>query len=717
MKSFLNIFLLFFSIVTFSQTTITGKVIDVKGKPLSGVNVFIDGTYDGATTDDKGDFSFETSEKGNKILIATFLNYEDAKTDIIVESASSVTIKMRASVNVLDAVVISAGSFKAGDNSKASALKPLDIVTTAGSAGDIVGALQTLPGAQVVGESGRLFVRGGESDETQTYIDGIRVAQPYGVTANNLPTRGRFSPFLFNGMTFSTGGYSAEFGDALSSVLLLNSITEPDQDKTDISVMTVGLGYSRTKKWNKSSLSLNTSYINLQPYQWLVPQKVDWNRAYQGFSGESIFRQKFEKGLLKVYLAYDNAAFDLNQKDINSVAPIRINNKNSNVYWNTSYKGNLGNGWTLQTGGSFSWNKIATSIDLDHVSNKEIATHFKVKLDKKITNAVRVAFGGDYFRTKLDEVYTPFLSQNLESGFENNIGAMFAETDIFFSSKFAMKVGARGMYSDLLHKSVLEPRASLAFKASKNGQFSIAYGDFHQTPKQDYLKYFSDFNYEKTTHYILNYMYQVNKRTFRTEVFYKDYQDLVKYNTSTPLYNSVYTNNGFGYAKGLDVFWRDGNTIKNLEYWVSYSYIDSKRDFRNYTNEVQPSFVADHTLSIVGKYWVNALKSQISITNTFASGRPYNNPNATQFMNGKTKEFNNLSLAWSYLISQQKILFFSVSNILGRDNVFGYQYANTPDVNGQFQRQAIRQPADRFFFVGFFWTISSDKKTNQLDNL
>ncbi len=64
-----------------------------------------------------------------------------------------------------------------------------------------------------------------------------------------------------------------------------------------------------------------------------------------------------------------------------------------------------------------------------------------------------------------------------------------------------------------------------------------------------------------------------------------------------------------------------------------------------------------------------------------------------------------------------KILFFSVSNILGRDNVFGYQYANTPDTNGQFQRQAITQPADRFFFVGFFWTISSDKKANQLENL
>jgi hypothetical protein len=48
-------------------------------------------------------------------------------------------------------------------------------------------ALQTLPGTQTVGEDGRLFVRGGEANETQTFVDGS-VAQPYGATTNNLPT-------------------------------------------------------------------------------------------------------------------------------------------------------------------------------------------------------------------------------------------------------------------------------------------------------------------------------------------------------------------------------------------------------------------------------------------------------------------------------------------------------------------------------------------------
>jgi hypothetical protein len=86
-------------------------------------------------------------------------------------------------------------------------------------------------------------------------------------------------------------------------------------------------------------------------------------------------------------------------------------------------------------------------------------------------------------------------------------------------------------------------------------------------------------------------------------------------------------------------------------------------------------------------------------------------------MNGKTKAYNNVSFSWAYLLSQQKILYFSVSNVLGTQNVFGYEYANSPNASGIFDRREITPTADRFFFVGFFWTISQDKKTNQLDNL
>ncbi|HJY13757.1 MAG TPA: TonB-dependent receptor, partial [Flavobacterium sp.] len=346
-KILFTITFLFLTAFIFAQNTISGKVVDEKGKPVPGANIYIDGTYDGATSSETGEFSFETTATGNQFLIVSFLIYDTFKKEIDVSNFKEQTVKLRENVNALDAVVITAGNLEAGDKARVSVLKPLDILTTAGSAGNIVAALQTLPGTQTVGEDGRLFVRGGEASETQTFVDGLRVAQPYGATTNNLPTRNRFSPMLFSGIAFSTGGYSAEYGEALSSVLLLNTQDEPDQNKTDIALMTVGLGVGNTQKWKKSSFSINANYINLAPYQAVIPQNVDWNNPYQSLGGEAVYRYNFERGIFKLYATFDSEKFDLNQKNINFENPIRTDLNNNNFYLNASYKGDFGTGWQL----------------------------------------------------------------------------------------------------------------------------------------------------------------------------------------------------------------------------------------------------------------------------------------------------------------------------------------------------------------------------------
>ena len=720
MKSIFTLTILFLlSFSAFSQNTVSGKVTDNKGNPIPGANVFLDGTYDGASSDADGNFSFTTETTGNQMLVISFLIYETQKILIDVANYKGNTIKLRESVNSLDAVIVTAGTFESGDKARVSVLKPLDIVTTAGSAGDIVAALQTLPGTQTVGESGRLFVRGGEADETQTFVDGLRVAQPYGATTDNLPTRGRFSPFLFSGISFSTGGYSAEYGEALSSVLLLNTQDEPDQEKTDISLMTVGLGIGNTQKWKKSSLSVNVAYIDLSPYQKAIPQHVDWNRPYQGLSGETVYRYGFNNGMLKLYAAFDASRFDINQENINRpFLKDRVNLVNNNFYLNASYKGNFNGNWQLTTGMSYGYGQNKIGFNLTDIENVEHASHLKLKLRKSFSDRFKLSVGADYFITKFDEEYQLNTGTTPSAGYNANIVAFYTEADIFFSKKFAAKVGLRASNNDLLDETTLAPRISLAYKVARSSQFSFAYGDFSQAPKADYLKYNQFFESEKASHYILNFQYNKDKQTFRAETYYKDYSNLVKFDSvAAPQYRTIYNNNGSGYAAGLDLFWRDGKTFKNVEYWVSYSFIDTERNYRDFPYAVTPNFVADHTLSVVGKYWINSWKSQLGLTNSFSTGRPFNDPNAAKFMNGKTKAYNNVSFSWAYLLSQQKILYFSISNVMGTQNVFGYEYANDRNASGFYDRRAIVPTADRFFFVGFFWTISQDKKTNQLENL
>ncbi len=717
MKTLYSLFLFLLAFTGNAQQTISGTVLDEKSKPIVGANIFIDGTYDGGSSDENGNFKFTTTAKDNQVLVISFLTYETLKAPIDVATCQNKTFKLKESVNSLDAVIVTAGTFDAGEKARVSVLKPLDIVTTAGAMGDIVSALQTLPGTQTVGEDGRLFVRGGEADETQTFVDGIRVAQPYGATTANVPTRGRFSPFLFSGMSFSTGGYSAEYGEALSSVLLLNTQDEATEEKTDISLMTVGLGLANTQKWGKNSLSFNTSYINLEPYQKVFPQRADWNKPFQSLSGEAVYRHSFTSGIFKLYAAFEASQFDINSESINNPEKIRVDLDNNNFYLNSSYKGNFGSQWQLFTGLSYGYSQNKIGIDLNKVDNLEHSSHLKLKLKKSFSDRVKLSFGSDYFITQFKEDFKQYEGDTFNNGYNANIAAFFTEADIFFSKKFAVKLGARLSDNDLLNETVVAPRASLAYKISKNGQFSLAYGSFTQAPRQDYLKYANYLDSEKAQHYILNYQYSKDRRTFRAEAYFKDYSDLVKYDTDLAQFDTYFNNTGSGYAKGLDVFWRDNKTIKNVEYWVSYSFIDTQRNYKNYTAEVTPSFVANQSLSVVSKWWINKLKSQLSVTNSFTTGRPYNNPNESEFMNGRTKGYNNLSLGWAYLMSQQKILYFSVSNVLGTANVFGYEYANSPDANGNFNRRTIRPTADQFFFVGFFWTISENKKDNQLDNL
>ena len=717
MKTLTFILLALLSIQISAQTTINGTVLNSKNEPIEGANIYLQGTYDGSTSGAGGTFSFKTSETGTQNLVVSFLSYETYTMIGDVSFMQDLTIKLLDDVNTLDAVVLSAGTFAAGDNSKVNVLKPLDVVTTASALGDFVGALQTLPGTTTVAEDGRLFVRGGDANETQIFIDGIRVFTPYSPTTNNAPTRGRYSPFLFDGITFSTGGYSAEYGQALSSVLLLNTVDEPDQEKTDIGIMSVGATLGNTQKWEKSSVSVNASYINLAPYNAIFKNRNDWIKPFETVSGEAVFRRKTNAGLIKLYSAFDATGFELTQEDINEPEGAYIKLKNNNVYINGSYDGVLSPTWSIFGGMSFTHAKNNLNVIESQINDTENSLHTKLKFKNRISNRLKLFFGAEYFATNFDERYQDESIEATNYGYNNNIAATYAEADIFLSKKLAFKTGLRGEYSAIFKDFKIAPRLSLAYKTSGKSQLSLAYGEFYQNPSSEVLKFNQDLNSEQTSHYIFNYQYNADRKLFRAEAYYKTYNNLVKYDSDFANFDSNYSNGGSGFARGVDFFWRDSKSLKNFDYWLSYSFLDTERDYKNYLTKAQPDFANTHNLSIVGKYWVDKWRSQLGFSFAHASGRTYTNPNNPGFLNAKTKAFNSLSVNWAYLISPQKILYASVNNVLGFKNVNGYQYANTPDVNGNYNRRALQPATDQFFFVGFFWTISEDKKSNQLDNL
>ncbi len=144
----------------YSQIKISGRVM-FKSKGVSEVNVTLKDTYDGATTDAQGNFSFETSEKGSHQITFTHPRYEEVVKIVNIENQNIIVdADLKEQISEIEAVVVSAGSIEASDRKRATALlSPIDIYTTAGSDGQISSALNYLPGVQKVGESGGLFIR------------------------------------------------------------------------------------------------------------------------------------------------------------------------------------------------------------------------------------------------------------------------------------------------------------------------------------------------------------------------------------------------------------------------------------------------------------------------------------------------------------------------------------------------------------------------------
>ena len=699
-----------------AQTLIQGVVTGNKGEGIPGVNIYIKGTYDGTSSDQEGAYTFKTSELGEQTLVFQSVGYQSAEVKVNLKAkVIEISPTMKEAINEMTAVTINAGAMEASDEKKAVVLRPIDVVTIPGSMGDIVGALQTLPGTATVGNDGRLFVRGGDASETAIFIDGLKVGNAYGSTVQNVPTRTRFNPNLFKGSFFSTGGYSAEYGQALSSALALNTVDFPLRNQGDLSVMSVGLGYSQTLVKEKNSLTVSGNYFDLSPYQTLINQNFDWQRAPYGWDAEASFRQKWGKnGLVKAYVHKESSGMKLwqaipGQGDRGQL----IQQHNNYTYAQATFKQTANKSWSFYGGLSLSHNHDQLSIDQTELATNNRLIHGKMVAVKDFSErwSLRSGWEGFYY-----DYGQEMVSDGQFRGFQDYQSHGFAEIDYYLSNRLVFRGGLRSGYSSLASQNWADPRLSLAYKFDHEGQLSLAAGRFNQLPTEEFRVIQQSLGNSQADHLILNYLLSKKGRTLRAEVFYKTYKKLLLYQGDQYSYHNI-TPTGNGYARGFDFFYRDRESVKNTDFWLTYSFVDSKRQHATFTEQVQPSYAPKHNGSIVIKRFISPLKSQLGLSFSLNDGYTYHDPNRPGGMNSKTKSYQALGFGWSYLPRPNLILHFACSNALGRDNIFGYQYSKAANADGYYESIPLRQGAPRFLFLGIFLTLSKDKTANQLNNL
>jgi len=757
MKNYLLILFLLLSISSAAQIKISGTITDKRGQPIPGANIGIVNSYDGGSSNSEGQYSFSCSEKGQQKIKVSMIGFVKQEFTLDI-GTSNITknISLKEKISKLKAVRITAGAFEASDEKQGTSLSSLDMVTTAGSDGDVIGALKTLPGTQQTNDREGLFVRGGLGSETQTFIDGTRVRNAFNTGIPDLGSRGRFSPFIFKGTIFSAGGYSALYGQALSSALILSTIDLPEKSSANLSLSSVGLGggYQHLTKNKQSSYGLNYNFTNLGPYFKVIPQNIEFIRAPLAHQIDANYRRRTSKtGMIKFYGYWNNTQNIIRRDNVTSL-DYDLESKrykdefgltNNNVYANLSYQEFLNTKWKLNVGANISNNTddVRTRIltqddelvsDINFLQERErnilgenFFTTAKLVLQHYLPKENTIRFGTEYvYQNDEQAVSIPNLV-NTRYQEQDHYKALFTEADIYLTNSLACKIGLRAEHSQRLGKLNLAPRISAAYKVSKGGQFSAAYGIFYQNPSFNALSQNTLTNqfytpnialdFQRADHYILNYLYQKKGRLLRLEAYNKEYKNLIK----TGLPNSGPLSSGSGYARGLELFYRDKTTLKGIDYWLSYSYIDSKRDFLNYPTAVQPSFVANHVASLVFKKFWSKKMFGINGTYTYSSGRPYNNPNENEFMMGRTIDYHTLGLSLNYIRTIGKKIFsvfvLSINNPLNFKQVYGYNYAQQ-DLNGDglLSRKEITPPARQFIFLGTFMSWGIDRSQEAINN-
>jgi vitamin B12 transporter len=721
----------YFILLVCGQTKISGYVYDGKKAPLANVNIAIKNAYDGATTNDRGYFEFTTEEKGAQILVANYIGFDpiERKIDIGAE-AINLDFNLKEKLNELKAVTISAGSIEAGDSKRSTVLKPLDIYTTAGASGDVVGGLKTLPGAQQVGESEGLFIRGGAGYETKQFIDGMLVFNPFYSSTPDVATRGRFQPALFKGTAFSSGGYSAQYGQALSSVITLESIDIPDRSTLGFSISPLGISIDGNKlvKPNKLWVGGFFAYSNLDLYFKLIEQKFKPTIAPETYNAGVILRfRPTPKTILKYYGMYSTNRIGFNRPNLDSlVLNDGFNLKNSNQYHILTFKGILNEKWVLSAGTTFGINqdRIKNSSSLGEnrmITADNVSFQGRVVASRKI-NALSIwRIGAEHTNANDGVEIDTFKIQSIPKPFFNtsiidNLSAVFSENEIYFSNNVVLRLGLRGEYSQLIQRYNIAPRASLGIKTSEEGSLSFAYGEFYQKAERDQLFRNTDLNYTRATHFVGTYQLLQEKRTFRIESYYKAYHDLIT--QSSPISN--FENNGKGYATGAELFFRDKQTIKNFDYWISYSFLNTKRQFLNYPEQLQPTFATPHTFVLRTNKFLAKAKTSLSATYTYSTGRPYYNIVSTSNFpydyeireKGVTRDLHTVNFSAAYLIQYKKmfgVIVLAINNVLGNKQLYTYNF------NSKGQKFEVTNQAPRFFFVSGFFSFGIDRRQEAID--
>jgi len=639
----------------FAQTeknaTISGFVYDsANGEALIGANVYFRTLNTGASTNLSGYFAIPKVPFGSQTLIISYMGYKTKTLPMNITKGENKQLKiyLQNESVVTKEVVVTGDSMRTIDKLFVKPISKIELSSQQINSiprvveADLLRSLQTLPGVQPLSDfSSALYIRGGTPDENLYLIDGTDVYNPEHAF-------GLFSTFNTNAIKkveLSKGGFSADYGGRLSSVLNVTNL-DGNRNKFQGDVSISLLSASTTLQGPLGSIGSISGSFRRTYLDQTVAKFVDEIPSYYFYDGNlKAFLDLGEKDkvIVSFYGGQDVLDYKFDKKKQDSPSfKYDWGNYTGSINWKKIFSPELFASFWV-TGSRFKSN--FSSDEFTSTEDNEISdVTFKGNLEYYYSKQLNLKFGFEEknLKTLYKADYTNALVQldNRRTHYTSYLASVWKPTE-----DFDIELGLR---YDLFHSDKnytnYDPRFSIKYRLDETTNLKFATGVYHQ-----YLhripRYFITsiwFTSDKTLggssadHFILGIQKEIaSVYELEVETYYKKYSNIYLYNDNflsgiqadsytadnKPVFSKTPAlfNSGDGKAYGVEAMMR--KDYGSITGWLGYSYshTDYKFTALNYGNDFVPRHDRAHTVNMVANIDFNKLRDEMFNTNIFSN--------------------------------------------------------------------------------------------------
>jgi hypothetical protein len=687
---------------------VQGVVHGEDGRPLDGVTVLAKETLQGTITDSAGVFSFDPGTEGAFTLRLQRAGFDPLEQIVAPRAGRPLLLVLRRTAILLEGIEVRAGEYRSGTS--VASVTPLDVVMTPGAEADVTRALQTLPGVQTVDEGTALHTRGGAIEETRVLVNGAEMVRPARLRSALESYGGTVDPFVLDEIYFSTGGFGARFGNALSGMVSLRTQGRPERPSLTFGAGLAAASLAVSVPFPRGGARIATNAYATDILFWINGSSREFVEEPRGFDrSANLLWQYGRHGEVKLFSVHQGWRVGLVEEEFGA---------------RSTYSSAEGSNLSV-----LSWSDIRGPFVLTTRLARATARHDQLVADDDLgAEEASWQWGADvgWSRGSVGSVRAGAewedrhsrLTGSLLLEADSGVGevprhsgayqrlAAYAEVERRAFDRLTLQIGVR---SDDVHAAVLAPRAAASLTLSEHLRLTAAWGVYHQaaSPLLDRSGSGRSWPLMMTAaHQIAGFSFRRGNTEVRVEGYRKEYAHLAQRTE-----RGVVHFGGTGWARGLDLLFRS-RLPAGLTMRTSLSAVRSRRtDPGSGLLTRAPADVPVSAITILERYWSTGW--QVGLAHRFASGRPYTPVESAAYdsaamdwapiygkpMSERLPRFHRADISVSHVrqfgSQAQLVCYASMTNVLNAKNVFRMAYDPVEEMS-----RPVRSMMSRSIYLG-----------------